>query len=251
MEGQRVRFLLKSVYDVLPSPTNLHVWGITPDANCKLCQKPANLAHMLSSCRVALADGRYTWRHDQVLKVIAEGVDTARRRERRVSNKLEFISFQKSGEKGTAAAKREHGILSTAADWEMVADIGRRMSFPQQVAVTQSRPDIVLWSAASRQVVMLELTVPWEERVEEANERKRLKYQQLVEDCQSNRYKTWCLPVEVGCRGFAAQSLWRAFRLLGITGGERKKLIGEICREAESASRWVWHKRDERWLSAD
>ena len=83
----------------------------------------------------------------------------------------------------------------------MVADIGRRMSFPQQVAVTQSRPDIVLWSAASRQVVMLELTVPWEERVEEANERKRLKYQQLVEDCQSNRYKTWCLPVEVGCRG--------------------------------------------------
>ena len=99
----------------------------------------------------------------------------------------------------------------------MVADIGRRMSFPQQVAVTQSRPDIVLWSAASRQVVMLELTVPWEERVEEANERKRLKYQQLVEDCQSNRYKMWCLPVEVGCRGFAAQSLWRAFRLLGIT----------------------------------
>ena len=186
-----------------------------------------------------------------MLKVIAEGVDTARRRERRVSSKLEFISFQKSGEKGTAAAKREHGILSTAADWEMVADIGRRMSFPQQVAVTQSRPDIVLWSAASRQVVMLELTVPWEERVEEANERKRLKYQQLVEDCQSNRYKTWCLPVEVGCRGFAAQSLWRAFRLLGITGGERKKLIGEICREAESASRWVWHKRDERWLSAD
>ena len=73
-----------------------------------------------------------------MLKVIAEGVDTARRRERRVSNKLEFISFQKSGEKGTAAAKREHGILSTVADWEMVADIGRRMSFPQQVAVTQS-----------------------------------------------------------------------------------------------------------------
>ena len=69
---------------------------------------------------------------------------------------LEFISFLKSGDKRMTTAKREHGILSTAADWEMVADIGRRMSFPQQVAVTQSRPDIVLWSAASRQVVMLE-----------------------------------------------------------------------------------------------
>ncbi len=28
---------------------------------------------------------------------------------------------------------------------------------------------------------MLELTVPWEERIEEANERKRAKYQELVE----------------------------------------------------------------------
>ncbi len=78
MEGYRLRFLLKSVYDVLPSPTNLCTWGLTEDPACKLCQKPANLQHVLSSCKVALADGRYTWRHDQVLKVIAAKLDVAR-----------------------------------------------------------------------------------------------------------------------------------------------------------------------------
>lgn len=251
MEGQRIRFLLKSVYDVLPSPTNLCVWGIAADANCKLCQKPANLKHVLSACSVALADGRYTWRHDQVLKVIAERVDIARRQERKRNNRLEFIKFQKAGEKGTERGGREQGILATATDWKMAADIGGRMAFPQEVAVTQSRPDIVLWSPQTRQVVMVELTVPWEERVEESHELKRQKYQPLVEECQDNQWRAWCLPVEVGCRGFAAQSLWRAFRLLGITGTARKKTIGDVCREAESASRWVWMRREERWKSGE
>ena len=94
---------------------------------------------------------------------------------------------------------------------------------------------------------MLELTVPWEERIEEANERKLVKHQPLIEDCQQRGWKSWCLPVEVGCRGFVGQSLWQALRILGVTGTVRKKMISEVSREAEAASRWVWLKREERW----
>ena len=86
------------MYDVLPSPTHLHVWGIATDANCKLCQRPANLKYVLSACSVALVDGRFTWRHDQVPRAIAEMVDKAKRQERRGASKLEFINFQKAGE---------------------------------------------------------------------------------------------------------------------------------------------------------
>ena len=50
--------------------------------------------------------------------------------------------------------------LDTAADWKMLADNGGRMTFPEAIALTQSRPDIVLWSPETRQVVMVELTVP-------------------------------------------------------------------------------------------
>lgn len=39
---------------------------------------------------------------------------------------------------------------------------------------------MILTSESTKQVLMVELTVPWEERVEEANERKRAIYAELV-----------------------------------------------------------------------
>ena len=207
MEGQRISFLLKSVYDVLPSPVNLHTWGLKEDPNCTLCGRPANLEHVLSSCSVALADGRYTWRHNQVLRVIACTIDKARKEKPKVTGKLQFINFLKAGESKGATSQRCQGTLATAADWKLAADVGEQLTFPQEVAVTTRRPDIVLWSPATKQVVMVELTVPWEERIEEANERKRSKYQTLVEECQDNGWRAWCMLVEVGCHKFAGQSL--------------------------------------------
>ena len=84
----------------------------------------------------------------------------------------------------------------------MMADVGKQLKFPPEVAITTSRPDIALWSVKTRQVVLIELTVPWEERMEDAHQRKRLKYQELVMECQDNRWRAWCMPVEVGCWGF-------------------------------------------------
>ena len=40
------------------------------------------------------------------------------------------------------------------------------------------------------------------------NERKLNKYQELVEQCKSIKWRT-CFPIEVGCRGFAGRSLCR------------------------------------------
>ena len=41
-------------------------------------------------------------------------------------------------------------------------------------------------------MVLLELTVPWEDRIEEANERKRAKYSELTTECRSNGWKARC-----------------------------------------------------------
>ena len=60
-------------------------------------------------------------------------------------------------------------------------------------------------------IVMIELTIPWEERIIEANERKRLKYCDLQDECKLKGWKIGCNPIEVGCRGFAGQSLWKMF----------------------------------------
>ena len=97
--------------------------------------------------------------------------------------------------------------------------------FPSHLAVTTLRPDIVLMFDSSKQVVLLELPVPWEDRLVEAFERKLFKYAGLVSDCQQAGWRARCLLVEVGCRGFAACSLTRAFSSLGIKRERRRRAI--------------------------
>ncbi len=131
----------------------------------------------------------------------------------------------------------------------MRVDLGRQLKFPEEIAVTSLRPDIVLWSQATRQVALIKLTVPWEERIEEAHERKLGKYQSLISESQQRGWRAWNLPVEVGCRGFPGQSLWRALGMLGVRGATHKDLVNNISKQAETASRWLWLKRSEQWLN--
>lgn len=56
----------------------------------------------------------------------------------------------------------------------------------QQFTRTSLRPDLVWTSDSTKQVVQLELTVPWEDRMEEAHERKKAKYLQMVEACRES-----------------------------------------------------------------
>jgi len=83
--------------------------------------------------------------------------------------------------------------------------------------------------------------------MEEANERKRAKYSQLVEECRSNGWRTICQPVEVGCRGFVGHSLCRAYKMLGITGASQRRAIKLATDAAEVASRWLCIRRGEAW----
>lgn len=50
-------------------------------------------------------------------------------------------------------------------------DLGRQLQFPQEICSTTLRPDVVLWSAAVKAAILIELTVPWEEGLEAAYER--------------------------------------------------------------------------------
>lgn len=133
------------------------------------------------------------------------------------------------------------GLLFTAQDWRMEVDLCKQLQFPPHITETMLRPDIVLWSDSSKQVLMLELTVPLVERMEEANERKS--------SCQSRGWRAKCWPVEVGCRGFAGQSLCRAYTAFGITGVRRRRAITATRDAAEKASRWLWLRAD-LWVVA-
>ena len=75
---QRLQFTIRSTYDLLPTPTNLMTWGKSDDAKFGLCSEPGHLEHILSSCKTALTQWHFTWRHDKFLRKLALHVELKR-----------------------------------------------------------------------------------------------------------------------------------------------------------------------------
>uniref|UniRef100_A0A3P9HPZ5 G-protein coupled receptors family 2 profile 2 domain-containing protein n=1 Tax=Oryzias latipes TaxID=8090 RepID=A0A3P9HPZ5_ORYLA len=68
--------------------------------------------------------------------------------------------------------------------WQMRVDLNQRLIFPSEIAATTLRPDLVLWSNSCRLAYIIELTVPWEDSLEEAYERKKLRYSNFAAEAE-------------------------------------------------------------------
>ena len=101
MEQGKLSFILRSVLDLLPSPANLKLWGRTDDTKCNICGiDNCTLQHIVSSCKKSLTQGRYRWRHDQVLRAIAGSLDEAiNRANQNPRRNSQTITFVKAGQK--------------------------------------------------------------------------------------------------------------------------------------------------------
>ncbi len=108
MEGHRIKFLMCSVYDFQPTPSNLHIWGMAESPSCTLCRKQANLEHVLSAFQSSLADGKIGGRHDKILSQLADGVEQARKKFKQLPDGHHFIQFVRTGE-SIAAGQRSIG----------------------------------------------------------------------------------------------------------------------------------------------
>lgn len=104
-EPHRIKFLIWAVYNVLPSPSNMHTWGLAESPACPLCSKQGTLEHILSCCTTALGEGRYRWRHDQVLKTIDETISTGLEWAEQFCPSKKTITFVRSGDQAIPAAE--------------------------------------------------------------------------------------------------------------------------------------------------
>ena len=116
-------------------------------------------------------------------------------------------------------------------------DLRKKLVFPD-IVTTTLRPDIVLWSRQVKTLTAEELTVPWE-ICDRANERKALKYADLMEEYREKGWKVSLFPVEIGCRGFPAQSVWKLMTALGMISSARETAVRQLAEAAEKASCWV------------
>ncbi|KAL0159986.1 hypothetical protein M9458_043711, partial [Cirrhinus mrigala] len=177
----RLSFLIRSTYDTLPCPRNLHQW-FGSEESCALCNAPnASLQHILSGCKIALSQGRYRWRHDQVLRKLAEVLEECRQDSKQPPSAEDPTIFVSEGGVRRSTRSRETArLFSSNQEWNMRVDLDRQLRFPTEITTTSLRPDIVVWSTKARSVHLIELTVPLEEGIEAAFERKKAKYSELA-----------------------------------------------------------------------
>jgi hypothetical protein len=227
-EPLRLSFLLRSVYDLLPSPANLSRWGLIDDPKCSLCDRIGTLEHVLSSCSTSLTDGRYRWRHDTVLRELADWLETERKKERGSNPQHRRIAFVKPGETSTRAQKHHASILDGTTGWNLEVDLGRKLVFPDIVHTTL-KPDIVLWSKTGKKLIVIELTVPWETRCVQAYERKMAKYTELLELCKTT--------------GLAYLAVSR--------GSRSQRILRTVCVPADDSSWNYWQGETEGYTETE
>ena len=115
---------------------------------------------------------------------------------------IEFVLAGKRLIEGKS--KREvngFGLLSEANDWTVLEDLDKQLKFPSEIALTRLRPDLVLFSRASKRVIWWELTVPPEERIAAFHELMLDQHTSLQAEIQANGWSCFNFAVEVGARG--------------------------------------------------
>ena len=89
--------------------------------------------------------------------------------------------------------------------------------------IKKTRHHYLGYSPSEKQGIIIELTVPAEENLAQANFRKKMKYEDLIQEGQSAGWELKYFPVEVGSRGFANNTLHTCFKFFGLTKKKKKK----------------------------
>ena len=142
------------------------------NSRCHICGNHETLFHILNNCKTALTQGRYNYRHDSVVSYLVNVCQ--------ILNNVDKVI-------------------------EVYADIkGHTVNggtIPQDIVVTSSRPDIVLVDRGNEEVILAELTCPFEPYIDNAHDRKSEKYSSLQSDIEANGLKCRLICFEVGSRG--------------------------------------------------
>ena len=208
----QLSFLAGASVDCLPTPTSLARWNTKVSPSCPLCQQTTCSAkHILSCCKTALNQGRYTWRHDRALQIIAE-----------------FIKHHRAD---ASVYCDLHGLR---------ASDNPASTIPPEILPTSARPDIAIVSTG--RITMVELTVPWnsEDSLASAKRYKTSKenYQLVLSDLSSQNIRAELITLEIGCLGHHTNDLFCALKHLAphCSKSDRYQLRDNLSRSVIASS---------------
>ena len=139
MEPKQLGFLIKAVYDILPTLVNLKLWGLSTTKLCKAYGKIANLKNVLTECQYFLRS--YTWRHNEILGIIAEIAKMCRETVDKTSCIKTSMQFVKEGNVLKTPHRNRHKLtlFDGCMDWRVIADVDRQLAFLTEIVSTHQR----------------------------------------------------------------------------------------------------------------
>ena len=151
-----MKFMLNAFLDTFPTKSNLIV-ALGEDNNCALCSNKETLQHVLDNGKTMLDQGRYTWRQNFVLRIIMTPL-----------NLLKDVRNQSwSFYCNLAGLKNADTIV------------------PPDILPTQQRPDLVLINEISNSIIIIELTITFEQNIHKDHEHNKLnKYASPISELQ-------------------------------------------------------------------
>ena len=211
-------FAVRSAIDFLPTFNNLKTWGKRTNTCCKLCSNKETLHHVLNMCPTSLNQGRFTWRHNSVLYSIVTHLSKA---------------------------------ISDNTNLKIYSDLSGMSigggTIPPNVLPTSQRPDLVLIDDIQKRILVMELTIPFEQNIKDAHDRKMHKYGSLMADLTTAGYKTELYCVEIGSRGLiTSDNSTRLNYVFKFTGSKiRKSEVRSLSKTALLCSYALWNCRHE------
>ena len=118
-------------------------------------------------------------------------------------------------------------LLNGNSDWKVSADLKTSLQFPVHIILIEKRLDIVAWSDSKKSVLHIELTVPWEENLKEAHERRKNRYETLPAECMEK----W---LDMPCDSYWGWLSWFSRTLGHFVSYRNHWLQFESCRKSSS-----------------
>ena len=96
--------------------------------------------------------------------------------------------------------------------------------FPSDILATSQLPDGIIWSRTAKVIVLLELSVSWEEVMVQAHTYKTERYDQLEASLTAAGWRVHRFAFEVGSRGYLSSTTSTMLRAFGLSRRETKTI---------------------------
>ena len=179
---------------------------------CFSCLQPQTLQHVVSGCKIHLKEGRYNWRHNSILKTLADF------------------------------------IISVNKQVEIYVDLdlpGYRS--PSIVTGESERPDIVI--TLKDKIYIIELTVGFETRIKDNAHRKKEKYLNLCGRLTRDREVTFINLTmgAIGIIGKDGKGLYKMLKNLELSSQEISFITNKITGHCIRSTYYLFCMKDKPW----